>query len=349
MIKVAFFDTKPYDKIWFDKMNNDTFKIKYFESKLNADTAQLVKGYEAVIAFVNDTIDKEVIDILSKNGVKVIAMRCAGYNNVDFQEAYGKINIVRVPGYSPNAVAEHAMALLLTLNRRVHRAYNRTREYNFSLNGLVGFDLYGKTVGVIGTGKIGQVFISICKGFGMKVLAYDPYPVKGQEINYVSLEEILEQSDILSLHCPLTESTYHLLNHETLSKVKDGAILINTSRGALIESEALLQALQSQKIGGACLDVYEEETDLFFEDFSNVIIKDNTLSLLLSLPNVIITSHQAFLTEEALKSIAETTINNLKAYFENKPLANEVCYYCNPAGQNPKCNKTLTGRCFFNK
>jgi D-lactate dehydrogenase len=346
LIKVACFDTKSYDKEWFDLKNNGEFQIKYYENKLNADTAKLAHGCQAVIAFVNDSIDKETIEDLYQLGVKVIAMRCAGYNNIDFKEAYNKVAVVRVPGYSPHAVAEHAVALLLCLNRKIHRAYIRTRDYNFSLKGLIGFDLYKKTIGVIGTGKIGQVFIDICKGFGMRVLAYDLYPDYSKEIEYVSLETLLSESDIISLHCPLTEETKHMINADSLKLMKHGAIIINTSRGALIDSEALLTALKEERVGGAGLDVYEEESDIFFEDNSNSIPKDDVLSLLVGLPNVIITSHQGFLTNEALSNIAETTIENLSAYFHNEPLINEICYFCLPGGANPNCRRQKEGRCF---
>lgn len=303
----------------------------------------MAKGFEVVVAFVNDSIDKETIDILYENGTRLIAMRCAGYNNVDFKAAYGKIHIVRVPEYSPYAVAEHAMALLLSLNRKIHRAYIRTRDFNFSLNGLTGFDLHKKTMGVIGTGKIGRVFIDICKGFGMKVIAYDPYPNKDFDINYVSLNELFEESDIISLHCPLTKDTFHMINSDTISKMKDGVYIINTSRGALVDSEALLEALKAEKLGGACLDVYEEETDLFYEDMSYVVIHDDILARIISMPNVIVTSHQAFLTKEALQNIAETTLSNCREYFDNKPLNNEVCYQC---GKGDKCIRENNKRCF---
>lgn len=346
MIRVAFFDTKSYDQEWFDRKNHGEFQIKYFENKLNADTAKLAHGCQAVVAFVNDTIDKETIEELYQLGVKVIAMRCAGYNNIDFKEAYQKIAVVRVPGYSPYAVAEHAMALLLCLNRKIHRAYIRTRDHNFSLKGLIGFDLHQKTIGVIGTGKIGQVFIDICKGFGMRVLAYDLYPVANKEIEYVSLETLLTESDVISLHCPLTEDTKHMINTESLRMMKKGSFIINTSRGALIDSEALLVALKEERIGGAGLDVYEEESDIFFEDKSNTIPKDDILSLLVGLPNVIMTSHQGFLTNEALSNIAETTMENLSAYFQDKPLINEICYFCQPGGANPNCRRQKEGRCF---
>lgn len=323
MEKIAFFDTKPYDRKWFDELNTD-FKFKYHEHKLTADSAELAKGCKAVVAFVNDTLDKETIDRLCEIGVELIAMRCAGYNNVDIKYAKGRINVVRVPTYSPYAVAEHAMALLLTLNRKIHRASNRTRDFNFSLNGLTGFDLHGKTAGIIGTGQIGCIFMEICKGFGMNVIAYDLYPKNDSGINYVSIDELLAQSDIISLHCPLTSATRYIINQENISKMKDGAYIINTSRGQLIDSEALIQALKSKKIGGAGLDVYEEETAFFFEDYSTTVIDDDTLSLLVSMPNVLMTSHQAFLTEEALEKIAEVTLFNLKQFYNGEPLTNQV-------------------------
>jgi D-lactate dehydrogenase len=339
MRKIAFFDFKPYDQIWFDKL--DGYEFKYFENKLNRDTAFMANGYDGVIAFVNDSIDKETVDILYENKIKIIAMRCAGYNNVDFKEAFNKIHIVRVPAYSPYAVAEHSMALLLTLNRKVHRAYNRTRDYNFSLNGLTGFDLHGKTIGIVGTGKIGQIFIDICSGFGMKVIAYDPFPIKDKNIEYIDFLELCEKSDIISLHCPLTKDTHHLIDKNAFDKMKDGVFIINTSRGALIDSVALIDAIKEKKVGAAGLDVYEEETEIFFEDYSNSVMQDDVLARLVSMPNVIITSHQAFLTDEALQNIAETTKKNLDEFFSEAPLTNEVCYQCQKFGN---CNKP--NRCF---
>lgn len=346
MNKIAFFDTKPYDKLWFEQVEHPELKFKYFENKLNEDTAGLAKGCTGAVAFVNDTVDQAALDTLYDCGVRVLAMRCAGYNNIDFKAAYQKINVVRVPKYSPYAVAEHTMALLLTLNRKIHRAYNRTRDFNFSLNGLTGFDLHGKTAGVIGTGKIGQVFMDICKGFGMNVVAYDPYPAQGLGINYVPLDTLFAQSDIISLHCPLTESTHHIINAQSIEKMKDGVTILNTSRGALIESEALLKALKDHKIGAAGLDVYEEESALFFEDFSGSVIQDDVLQLLVSLPNVIVTSHQAFLTNEALKNIAETTVKNLEDFFAGRPLENEICYLCRTGGVGSDCPRNKNGRCF---
>lgn len=323
MKKIAFFDAKPYDRTWFDQLNQH-YHIKYYEHKLTPDTISLAHGCEAVIPFVNDTLDRTVIDGLCQEGIKMIALRCAGYNNVDRDAARGRIPVVRVPGYSPYAVAEFTMGLLLTLNRKIHKAYFRTRDFNFSLNGLVGFDLHGRTVGVIGTGKIGQIFIRICQGFGMHVLAYDPYPVQDAGFPYVSLEELLAKSDIISLHCPLTEQTRHLINRDTIARMKDGVYLLNTSRGMLVESESLLDALKNGKIAGAGLDVYEEETEFFFEDRSDTVQRDTLLSLLVSMPNVVLTSHQAFLTNEALHNIAQVTLDNLDAYFKDGTVLNAV-------------------------
>ncbi len=324
MKKIAFYDTKPYDKESFDAVGSD-YEFDYIEAKLSAHTAALAKGCDGVCAFVNDDIDKRAIDILSENGVRIIAMRCAGYSNVDIKAAKGKITVVRVPSYSPHAVAEHAMALLLCVNRKIHKAYNRTRDFNFSINGLTGTDLYGKTVGIIGTGKIGRAFIDICKGMGMKILAYDPFPVENADFEYTELDRLLSESDVISLHCPLTSKNTRMLNKEAFSKMKKGVFLINISRGALIDTAALIDALNDGTVGAAGLDVYEEESDLFFEDFSNTVIKDDVLSLLISKPNVLLTSHQAFLTDEALSGIAETTIENLNDFFSGKPLKNEVC------------------------
>lgn len=329
-MKIAFFDAKPYDKEAFDHfgdLNGITFK--YFETKLNEDTAMLARGFDGVCVFVNDTVNATVIDILHSMGIKIIALRCAGFNNVDVKHAQGKICVVRVPIYSPYAVAEHAMALLLTSIRRTHKAYIRSKDFNFSLVGLTGFDLYGKTVGVIGTGRIGRVFIDICKGFGMKVLAYDKYPayeICDDSVKYVSLDTILEQSDVISLHCPLTPETYHIIDAESIKRCKNGFVLLNTSRGALVDSDALLEGIKSRKVGAACLDVYEEESDVFFEDNSGHIMEDDTLARLISMPNVIVTSHQAFLTEEALSNIAEVTSKSISDFFKNGKSENTVNY-----------------------
>lgn len=344
-MKFAFFDTKPYDKPHFErygKENGVTFK--FFETKLNEDTVKLAHGFDGVCVFVNDTVNAAVIDKLHEMGIKVLALRCAGFNNVDMKHAYGKIHVVRVPAYSPYAVAEHAMALLLASTRKIHKAFNRSKEFNFSLAGLTGFDLYGKTVGVIGTGKIGRIFVNICLGFGMKVLAYDKFPSKELEstagVKYVELDELLAHSDIISLHCPLTEETQHLIGKEAIDKCKKGVVLINTSRGALVDSEALLAGIKSRQIGAACLDVYEEESDWFFEDNSANIMEDDTLARLISMPNVIVTSHQAFLTEEALENIAETTVDNIISLFKTGQCPNELCYR---GGTAEDCKD---GKCF---
>ena len=324
-MKVAFFDAKPYDMPSFEKFGSENgIRFKFYETKLNEDTAELAKGCEAVCVFVNDTVNAAVIDRLCELGVKTLALRCAGYNNVDIQYAKGKIKVVSVPAYSPYAVAEHAMALLLTSIRRVHKAYIRTRDHNFSLNGLTGFDLHGKTVGVVGTGKIGRIFINICRGFGMNVIAYDKFPAKDSDIEYVELDELFSRSDIISFHCPLTDETYHLIDEKSVDKLKKGVVIINTSRGALIDAEALLEGIKARKIGAACLDVYEEEADVFFQDFSGHIIADDTLARLISMPNVIVTSHQAFLTEEALSNIAETTVNNIITCHKGEECPNEL-------------------------
>ena len=328
-MKIAFFDAKTYDRAAFDKLAGaNGIEIKYFDIKLNEDTVELALGSDAVCVFVNDTVNSNVIDRLCELGVKAIALRCAGFNNVDMKYAYGKIHVVRVPAYSPYAVAEHAMAMLLTSIRRIHKAYIRTRDFNFSLKNLTGFDLYGKTVGVIGTGRIGRVFIDICRGFGMKILAYDKFPAQdldnGDTVRYVNLDELFEKSDIISLHCPLTDETYHVINEASIAKCKKGVVILNTSRGALVDAEALLAAIKSRKVGAACLDVYEEESDFFFEDFSGHILEDDILARLISMPNVIVTSHQAFLTEEALQAIAKVTLDNFDHYFAGKPLENEV-------------------------
>ena len=345
MIKTAFYDAKEYDKPSFEHYGNlHDMQFRFLETKLNEDTVDLAKGCDAVCIFVNDTVNAAVIDRLYQHGVKIIALRSAGYNNVDVHAAFGKIHVVHVPAYSPYAVAEHAIALLLTSVRRIHKAYNRTREFNFSLNGLTGFDFHGKTVGVIGTGKIGRIFIDICRGFGMNVIAYDLYPAKDSDIEYVSLDELFGRSDIISLHCPLTAETRHLIDASAIGKMKKGVVIVNTSRGGLIDAEALLEGIKARKVGAACLDVYEEEADIFFEDRSGHILNDDLLSRLISMPNVIVTSHQAFLTEEALNNIAETTVSNILSYFSNSGICdNELCYRC---GHIEQCKKERKQRCF---
>ena len=345
MISVAFYDAKAYDRPSFEHYGSlHDIKFRFLETKLNEDTAELARGCDVVCVFVNDSVDKAVIDKLYELGIKLIALRSAGYNNVDVRAAFGKIHVVHVPAYSPYAVAEHAMALLLTSVRRIHKAYNRTREFNFSLSGLTGFDMHGKTVGVIGTGRIGRIFIDICRGFGMNVLAYDRFPAQDSGLHYVTLDELFAQSDIISLHCPLTDETRHLIGAAAIEKMKKGVVIVNTSRGGLIDAEALLEGIKHRKVGAACLDVYEEEADVFFEDRSGHILNDDVLSRLISMPNVIVTSHQAFLTEEALNNIAETTVNNILSYFNNDGVCdNELCYRC---GNVERCRKERKERCF---
>ena len=321
MIKIAFFDTKEYDQKLFNEYNEKYgYEITYLESKLNKETAPLARGFDVVCIFVNDVVDKDTIEILKECGVKLIALRCAGFNNVDVKYIDDSIKVVRVPAYSPYAVAEHAVALLLSIDRKIYKAYQRTKKYNFTLNGLLGFDIHGKTVGVIGTGKIGKVFAKIMKGFGTRVIAYDVYKDENaaKEIGYeyVSLDELLRESDIVSLHCPLTDDTYKILNQETMAKMKKGVYIINTSRGKLIDTDSLIQKLEEGQIGGLGLDVYEDEEEFFLNDMSNSYIRDKDLSILLSMPNVVITSHQAFFTKEALNKIASDTFENIKDIFE---------------------------------
>lgn len=343
-IKIAFFDSKEYDKQSFVESNkDDEFEITYLETRLTEDTCKLAEGYDVVCVFVNDDVNSTVINRLQEMGIKLIALRCAGYNNVDIEYAYGKIHVVRVPAYSPYAVAEHAMALLLTSIRRIHKAYIRTRDFNFRLDGFTGFDLHGKTVGVVGTGKIGRIFIDICRGFGMHVIAYDKFPAKDSGIEYVSIDELWERSDIISFHCPLTDENRHMVNADSISKMKKGVVIINTSRGALIDSEALVEGIKARKIGAACLDVYEEESNVFFHDYSNHIVNDDTLARLISMPNVIVTSHQAFLTNEALANIADTTLDNVREFFQKDTCSNEVCYKCSNIAN---CNQAHEKKCF---
>ncbi|MFH0753102.1 MAG: 2-hydroxyacid dehydrogenase [Candidatus Omnitrophota bacterium] len=345
--RIAFFDTKPYDKLFFNNANKEhLFEIKFLSDHLNPETAELTRGCDVVCAFVNDKIDKDTIMVLKKNGVQLIALRCAGYNNVDLKAAFNAVHIVRVPAYSPHAVAEHAMALVLCLNRKIHRAYNRVRDGNFTLNGLLGFDLYGKTAGVVGTGKIGKCLIAILKGFGMRILAYDAFPdevfAKEQGISYVDLPQLCQEADIISLHCPLTPQTHHLVNEKMIVGMKDGVFLINTGRGELIDTQALIEGLKNGKVGAAGLDVYEEEGEYFFEDFSSSVISDDVLARLLTFPNVLITAHQGFFTEEAMHNIAVTTMENIKDFFMEKKIPNEICYKCSTNA----CPRKTTGKCF---
>lgn len=329
MIKIAFFDTKEYDRDLFDEYNKKyNYEITYLESKLNAETAPLAQGYDVVCVFVNDVVDKKTIQILKKCGVKLIALRCAGFNNVDIKNMDKDIKVVRVPAYSPYAVAEHAVALLLNVDRKIYKAYQRTKKYNFTLNGLLGFDIHGKTVGVIGTGKIGKCFINIMNGFGANIVAYDVYPdlefAKEKGFEYVTLDELYAKSDIISLHCPLTDSNRKMINKSSIEKMKDGVVIINTSRGKLIDTTDLIYELEKGKIYGLGLDVYEDEEEFFLNDMSNSYIRDKDLSTLLSMPNVVITSHQAFFTKEALNKIANDTCENIKDIFEKGECVNEV-------------------------
>lgn len=332
-LKIAFFDTKPYDKQLFDEVNkNYGYAITYFKSHLTEENVILAYGFDVVIVFVNDVISENIITKLQEFGVRLIALRCAGFNNVDLKAALGKIKVVRVPAYSPHAIAEHTVALMLTLNRKIHRAYFRTRDANFALNGLMGFDFHNKTAGIIGTGKIGKVLIRILKGFGMNVIAYDLYPdnefAKNAGIEYVPLNQLFKNSDVISLNCPLTKETEYIINKKSISKMKNGVMLINTGRGKLINTSELIQGLKSGKIGYAGLDVYEEESEYFFEDLSDRVLNDDILARLLTFNNVIITSHQGFFTREAMHNIAETTLQNIYNFANNKNIVNEVCYKC---------------------
>ncbi len=343
-MKLALFDAKAYDRDAFLRAAaGEDWELKFFDSKLSTDTAPLAQGCDAVCVFVNDAVDAAVLDLLQQEGIRLVALRCAGYNNVDLHHAYRRVHVVRVPAYSPYAVAEHAMALLLTSIRRIHKAYIRTRDFNFSLEGLTGFDLHGKMVGVVGTGKIGRVFIDICRGFGMRVLAYDKFPADDAGLDYVSLEELFRRSDVISFHCPLTEETKHMVNADTIRMMKKGVILLNTSRGALIDAEALLQGIKDRQIGAACMDVYEEESDVFFRDISGHIMEDDVLARLISMPNVIVTGHQAFLTREALENIARTTLDNVRFFMENGWCENELCYGCQDI---ETCMRRRRAKCF---
>ncbi len=328
-IKVAFFDAKSYDRESFDKTNADYgFDIHYYKEHLTIKTVPLAKGADVVCIFVNAECNAAVINELVKNGVKLIALRCAGFNNVDLKAAKGRIPVVRVPAYSPHAVAEYAVALILALNRKIYRAVNRTREGNFALKGLLGFDMYGKTAGIIGMGRIAKELIKILRGFGMNVIAYDLHPdetfAREHEVRILSLDELYAQSDIISLHCPLTPETTFLINSNSIAKMKPGVMIINTGRGKLIHTEDLIEGLRTKQVGSAGLDVYEEEKNYFYEDRSDKMIDDDVLARLLMMPNVVLTSHQAFFTAEALHNIALTTLNSIQELSEGKPLTNEV-------------------------
>lgn len=324
-MKIALFSIKSYDEEFFKKSNKDFgFELSFFETKLNINTVELAKGHDAICAFVNDDLSSEILTVISNLGIKLILMRCAGFNNIDLKSATELgITIMRVPEYSPYAVAEHTLGMILNLSRKFHKAYNRTREGNFSLNGLMGFELSKKTIGLIGTGKIAQVLIKILNGFGAKVIAYDPYPLtdKGDlDFEYTQLEELYRSADIISMHCPLNDKTFHMINSETISQMKDGVIIVNTSRGGLLHTKDLIQGLKTKKIAGLAIDVYEEEADIFFEDKSTSIIEDDSLMRLLSFPNVLVTGHQAFFTDVAMNNIVETTLNNAQSYLSQKLL-----------------------------
>lgn len=325
METIAFFDTRSYDKIWFSRLAEKYgVEMRWLDVRLDRDTAILAHGCAGVCAFVNDIIDADVIKTFQALGIGVVALRCAGFNNVDLNAAEDKVKIFRVPAYSPSSIAEHTAALMLTLVRKTARAVGRTRDHNFSLDGLIGGDLRGRTAGIVGTGKVGQLFCNICLGFGMKILAHDPEPVWGRGIEYVRFDELCRRSDVISLHCPLTPKTYHIINRATFNIMKPGVIILNTSRGALIDSEALADMIKAGKVGGAGLDVYEEESDVFYEDVSDKVLRDDVLTTLIAQPNVVVTSHQAFLTDDALHAIAETTLQNLRNYFDGRPSENEI-------------------------
>lgn len=322
-MRIAFFSTKPYDRIWFEPMGKDYgFDIHFIELPFTEETVFLAKGHDAVCIFVNDHVNKAMIDQLCDMGIKALLLRSAGFNNVDIGAAKGRLPVLRVPSYSPEAVAEYALAMLMTVNRRTHKAYNRTRDFNMNINGLMGTDLNHKVAGVIGTGKIGQAMIRIFHGFDMQVLAYDPYPNPALDVKYVELSELLEKSDFISLHCPLTEDTRHIINRDAVARMKDGVFLVNTSRGALVDTEALIEGLKNNKFGGVGLDVYEEEEGLFFEDKSEAVMQDENLARLVTFPNVLVTSHMGFFTVEAMQAIASETLENAYAVEHGLPLKN---------------------------
>ncbi|MDD3153923.1 MAG: 2-hydroxyacid dehydrogenase [Victivallaceae bacterium] len=328
--KIAFFDTKPYDRLTFEPaVENTPFEILFLEARLTRHSVKMAEECHAVCIFVNDELSAPILEKLAQFGIRLVLLRCAGFNNVDLEAAKRLgITALRVPAYSPRAVAEYTLGMLLCLDRKIHRAFCRVRENNFSINGFLGFDLYGKTIGIVGTGKIGITFAKLLQGFGMRLLAYDPYPAKDAAelgLEYVSCDELYHACDILSFHCPLSAENVHMVNKDSIGKMKRGVIILNTSRGKLIDTAALVEGLKAKKIGGAGLDVYEEETDYFFEDRSDSAIDDDVLARLLTFPNVLVTSHQAFFTREAVDAIAATTIGNASAFFDGKPLVNKVC------------------------
>ena len=329
-MKFAFFDARQYEIPHFEKHAEGTgIEFDFITARLNADTVKLTEGYSGVCVFTNDTLSAPVIDKLWEYGVKTVALRCTGFSNIDMKHAFGKIRVVRIPDYSPRAIAEHAMAMLLTSVRKIHKAYYRTKELNFNLEGLCGTELYGKTVGIVGTGKIGLAFADICRGFGMRTLACDKF--KSEEllargrVKYASLDEVMSESDIISLHCPLKEESYHMINENALSLCKDGVIILNTSRSELIDTEALANAVEAKKVGGACIDIYEEEAERFSGNSSSRIAKNSAFLRLISLPEVIATSHQAYLTNESLDEIAQTTVKTITELRESGKCKNELC------------------------
>lgn len=328
-MNIAFFNTKSYDRTFFDAaVNGSTHRITYFDGSLTLETVTLAEGFDAVCVFVNNPVDRKVIDRLAKSGIRIIALRSAGFNHVDLESAeeFG-VKVVRVPAYSPEAVAEHTVALILTLNRKTHKAYNRVRENNFSLEGLTGFNLFKKTAGVVGTGAIGTAFCKIMAGFGCKVIASDPVEneeLKKAGVKYLTLEELFRAADIISLHCPLTSGTKHMINRQAIGKMKRGVMLINTSRGALVDTSAAIEALKQAKIGYLGIDVYEQEEHLFFRDLSEELLQDDEIARLMTFPNVLVTGHQAFLTSEALLQIANTTVDNLTQFENGEEMINEV-------------------------
>lgn len=343
-IRIAFFDTKPYDRKSFEECSRDfEVEIVFFETRLTPASASMAAGFDAVCAFVNDDLSAPAIEKLHALGVRLLAMRCAGFNNVDLPAADGRLAVVRVPEYSPFAVAEYTLGLLLCLNRKLHRAYCRVRESNFSINGFLGFDVHGKTIGVAGTGKIGRAFISLLAGFGVRILAFDPYPneafAQEHQVEYTDFETLCRESDVISLHCPLTPENRHLIDRNSIARMKPGVMILNTSRGKLIRTQDLIDGLKSGRVGSAGLDVYEEETDYFFEDLSDEGITDDVLARLMTFPNVLVSSHQAFFTREAIFNIARTTLENVRVFFaENGRMPNGICNQC-AGGKCAKCGK----------
>lgn len=324
-MKVTFYGRKPYDEIWFKPLSEEYgVDVHFVDTALNEETLVLARGSQAVCIFVNDPVNAAMIDKMHAMGIKAVLLRCAGYNHVDLKAAKGKVEVLRVPSYSPDAVAEYAMGLFLCVNRNIHRAYIRSRDFNMNINGLMGTDLSGKVAGVVGTGKIGQSMIRILKGFNMRILAYDPYPVSGLDVEYVSMDELVKQADLITLHCPLTNETKHLINKRTIDMMKKDAYLINTSRGALINTDDLIDALLDKKFAGVALDVYEEEEGLFYEDRSNEIIRDDNLARLMTFPNVMVTSHMGFFTQEAMEAIARVTLENALSVERGEKSLNRV-------------------------